>query len=51
MSESFNQWIADYRFLPVIRMFDGIRQKMMDKWAKSEEKAMKWKGEYSPKCL
>ena len=33
MSESFNQWIDDFRYLPVIRMFDGMRQKMMDKWA------------------
>ena len=51
MSESFNQWIDDFRYLPVLRMFDGMRQKMMDKWAKSDQKVRKWKGDYSPKCL
>ncbi|KAK4281176.1 hypothetical protein QN277_012700 [Acacia crassicarpa] len=36
MSESFNAWIDEYRCLPVIRMFEGIRLKMMGKWAESE---------------
>ncbi|KAK4257633.1 hypothetical protein QN277_007196 [Acacia crassicarpa] len=36
ISESLNSWIDEYRCLPVIRMFDGIRLKMMAKWADSE---------------
>ncbi|XP_028788217.1 uncharacterized protein LOC114744193 [Neltuma alba] len=51
MSESLNAWIDEYRYLPVIRMFDGIRVKMMEKWAGSEQNVRNWKGNYSPKCL
>ena len=31
MAESLNAWILEYRSLPVIRMFDGIRKALMDK--------------------
>ncbi|XP_028802412.1 protein FAR-RED ELONGATED HYPOCOTYL 3-like [Neltuma alba] len=51
MSESLNAWIDEYRYLLVIRMFDGIRVKMMEKWAESEQNVRNWKGNYSPKCL
>lgn len=51
ISESLNSWIDEYRYLPVIRMFDGIRVKMMEKWARSEQKVRNWRGDYSPKCL
>ena len=51
MAESLNKWIDDYRYLPVIRMFDGIREKLMDKWASSEIRARKWKGNFSPHCM
>ncbi|XP_028788037.1 uncharacterized protein LOC114744023 [Neltuma alba] len=50
-SESLNAWIDDYRYLPVIRMFDGIRIKMMGKWAKNENIIRNWKNDHSPKCL
>ncbi|XP_028793439.1 uncharacterized protein LOC114749123 [Neltuma alba] len=33
------------------RMFDGIRVKMMEKWAESKQNVRNWKGNYSPKCL
>ena len=29
ISESFNAWIDEYRYFPIIRMVDGIRVKMM----------------------
>ncbi|XP_028752688.1 uncharacterized protein LOC114712337 [Neltuma alba] len=51
VSESLNAWIHEYRFLPVIRMFDGIRLKMMEKWADSTRIVSTWKGDYSSKCL
>ena len=51
LSESFNSWIDDYRYLPIIRMIDGIRVKMMTKWAESEANVLRWRGNYSPKCV
>ncbi|XP_028770058.1 uncharacterized protein LOC114727523 [Neltuma alba] len=42
---------AAQSFLPVIRMFEGIREKMMQKWADSEKVASLWKNEFSPKCV
>ena len=51
MAESLNAWIVDFRRLSFVRMFDGIREALMDKWAKSKELARKWKGSYSPACM
>lgn len=51
ISESLNSWIDEYRYFPVISMFDGIRLKMMAKWAKSETKVRGWRSDYSPKCI
>ncbi|KAK4264930.1 hypothetical protein QN277_026045 [Acacia crassicarpa] len=51
ISESFNASIDECRFLPVIRMIDGIRLKMMAKWAESEANVSGWHTEFSPKCM
>ena len=51
LSESFNAWADDFRYLPIIKMIDGIRMKLMLKWSKSEKLVSKWKGEFSPKCM
>ncbi|KAK4254492.1 hypothetical protein QN277_009870 [Acacia crassicarpa] len=51
VSESFNAWICECRYFPVIKMFDGIRLKLMEKWAASDNIVSTWKGNYSPKCL
>ena len=41
LSESFNFWIGESRYLPIISMIDAIRSKLMHKWAESETKARK----------
>ncbi|KAK4275766.1 hypothetical protein QN277_018795 [Acacia crassicarpa] len=51
MSGSFNSWIDECRFLPVIRMCDGIRLKMMAKWVESETQVCCWNSDFSPKCM
>ena len=51
MAESLNHWIDEFRYVPVLRMFDGIREKLMEKWSRSEAKANRWRGDYSPWCL
>ena len=50
LCESFNFWIGELRYLPIISMVDGIRTKLMHKWAESETKAGRWKGVFSPAC-
>ncbi|KAK4280013.1 hypothetical protein QN277_011698 [Acacia crassicarpa] len=50
ISESFNAWINEYRYFPIIKMIDGIRIKLMEKWAASERIVTSWKGNFSPKC-
>ena len=51
LSESFNAWIGECRYLTIIRMIDGIRRKLMNKWAESEQNAAKWRGNFSPRCV
>ena len=41
LSESFNAWVDEFRYLPIIRMVDGIRRKLMEKWANSEQNVAK----------
>ena len=50
-AEALNSWILELRFLPIIRLFDGIQMKMYKKWGESEKLASKWKADYSPKCM
>ena len=50
-AECLNSWILELRFLPIIRLFDGIQMKMFKKWGESEKLASKWKADYSPKCM
>ena len=50
-AECLNSWILELRFLPVIRLFDGIQMKMFKKWGESEKLGSKWKADYSPKYM
>ncbi|XP_028803229.1 uncharacterized protein LOC114758344 [Neltuma alba] len=54
LSKEAEQAVVSYPppiYLPIIRMIDGIRIKMMSKWAESERLAEKWKGNFSPKSI
>lgn len=43
--ESFNKWIIDARFLPIISMLEAIRQKVMVRIQEMIAKCLKWTGD------
>ncbi|KAH9670098.1 mutator transposase mudra protein [Citrus sinensis] len=48
MTESFNNWINNYRGLPIVRMFEEIRRKIMRLIHKRHEAALGWNNELPP---
>ncbi|KAK9233359.1 hypothetical protein WN943_023608 [Citrus x changshan-huyou] len=48
MTESFNNWINNYRGLPIVRMFEEIRRKIMRLIHKRHEAALGWNDELPP---
>ncbi|XP_049397856.1 uncharacterized protein LOC125861965 [Solanum stenotomum] len=50
-TESFNAWILEARSMPIIKMLEEIRIKVMTRLAENEDKIRHWKTEYSPQCM
>lgn len=48
MCESFNAWIIDSRFHPVITMLEGIRRKVMERIQVNRSKCAAWQGTICP---
>ena len=48
MCESFNHWVLNARFLPIISMLEGIRKQVMVRIQKNRSKADKWIGLVCP---
>ncbi|KAH0752025.1 hypothetical protein KY285_005173 [Solanum tuberosum] len=51
ITESFNSWILEARFKPIIGMLEDIRIKVMNRLGEQEDSVMKWTSEFSPKSL
>ncbi|XP_049372490.1 uncharacterized protein LOC125837399 [Solanum verrucosum] len=51
INESFNSWILEARFKPIIGMLEDIRIKVMNRLGQQEDYVMKWTSEFSPKSL
>ncbi|XP_009589123.1 uncharacterized protein [Nicotiana tomentosiformis] len=50
-TESFNEWILEARHMPIIKMLEEIRIKVMNLLAINEDKIRKWNGDFSPSAL
>ncbi|CAH9126506.1 unnamed protein product [Cuscuta epithymum] len=48
MTESFNNWIGNYRGMPIVRMYEEIRRKIMRLIHKRNMVAQEWKGDLPP---
>ncbi|KAH9752681.1 SWIM-type domain-containing protein [Citrus sinensis] len=48
MTESFNNWINSFRGMPIVRMLEEIRRKIMKLIHKRNEDAKKWNGHLPP---
>lgn len=51
MTESFNSWILEARFKPIIKMLEDIRIKVMNRLGEQEDFVMKWTSDFSPKSF
>ena len=49
--ESFNNWVLDARFKPIIKMLEDIRVKVMTMLGEHESDVMNWTGEFSPQTM
>ncbi|XP_019260651.1 PREDICTED: uncharacterized protein LOC109238624 [Nicotiana attenuata] len=50
-TESFNAWTLDARHMPIIKMLENTRIKVMERLADYEGKAMSWNDNFSPPCM
>ncbi|XP_015167010.1 uncharacterized protein [Solanum tuberosum] len=50
-TESFNAWILEARHMPIIKMLEEIRLKVMRRLVSNEAKVRSWKGDFSPPCM
>ncbi|XP_052624769.1 uncharacterized protein LOC111907821 [Lactuca sativa] len=50
ISETFNSWVGDIRYKPVLDLLDAIREKVMERFDKKKSKVKKWKGPLVPKA-
>ncbi|XP_060170969.1 uncharacterized protein LOC132601938 [Lycium barbarum] len=50
-TESFNSWILEARRMPISRMLEEIRTKVMRLLVKNEDEIRKWDGDFSPESL
>nr|XP_043623589.1 uncharacterized protein LOC122595313 [Erigeron canadensis] len=48
ISESFNSWVGDLRYRPVLDLLDAIREKLMKRFDKKRRNVKKWKGSLVP---
>jgi len=51
ISECFNNWIKDYKDLPVVDLMDKIREKIMEKISTRQERAKRLEGHILPSVL
>ena len=51
MCESFNNWIVEYRGLPIISMFEAIRAKVTVRIQVNRAMSTNWNGKICPKIL
>ena len=49
MCESFNNWIVEYRGLPIISMLEGIRAKVTVRIQVNRAMPANWNGQFVPK--
>ncbi|GKU87145.1 hypothetical protein SLEP1_g1592 [Rubroshorea leprosula] len=49
MNETFNNWIMDARYMPIIQLLEYIRVKVMVRMAKNREEISKWRGDIAPR--
>ncbi|XP_035829935.1 uncharacterized protein LOC110944388 [Helianthus annuus] len=49
ISESFNAWIGEVRYKPVLKLLDSIREKIMVRFDKKMRLSKRWKGSLVPK--
>ncbi|GKU90689.1 hypothetical protein SLEP1_g4653 [Rubroshorea leprosula] len=49
MNETFNNWIMDARYMPIIQLLEYIRVKVMVRMAKNREEINKWRGDIAPR--
>ncbi|XP_033515368.2 uncharacterized protein [Nicotiana tomentosiformis] len=50
-TESFNAWILEAIHMPIIKMLEDIRIKVMNLLVIDEDKIRKWNGDFSPSAL
>nr|XP_016512249.1 PREDICTED: uncharacterized protein LOC107829286 [Nicotiana tabacum] len=50
-TESFNSWILEARYKPIIKMLKDIRLKVMNQLRKHEDEVRTWKTDYSPQSM
>nr|XP_009779792.1 PREDICTED: uncharacterized protein LOC104228936 [Nicotiana sylvestris] len=50
-TESFNSWILEARYKPIIKMLEDIRLKVMNQLRKHEDEVRTWKTKYSPQSM
>ena len=50
ISETFNSWVGEIRYKPVLDLLDAIRVKLMERFDKKRSKVKKWKGPLVPKA-
>ncbi|KAI3519078.1 hypothetical protein L1887_08086 [Cichorium endivia] len=50
ISETFNSWVGDIRYKPVVDLLDAIREKLMVRFDKKRRIVQKWKGTLVPKA-
>jgi hypothetical protein len=51
LCESFNKWIVEARFLPIITMLETIRRKVMVRIQEQRSKSERWMGRICPNIL
>ena len=51
IAESFNAWIKDARFKPIVGMLDDIRLQVMNRIAENRVQTSKWVNDWSPTCM
>ncbi|GLT37407.1 hypothetical protein SLA2020_117250 [Shorea laevis] len=45
MNETFNNWVMDARYLPIIQLLECIKVKAMVRMTKNREEVRKWRGD------
>ncbi|XP_060189316.1 uncharacterized protein LOC132618265 [Lycium barbarum] len=50
-TESFNSWVLQARSMPIIKMLEEIRIKVMNLLVKNEDEIKKWRDDFSPQAV